>query len=142
MQHLLKISEAASLAMHTMGLLAAEPGRLISTREMASRLRVSEAHLAKVMQRLGRAGLVRSQRGPKGGFSLLGKAEEITLLEVYEATEGPLREQHCLLGKPMCDGNCIMGGLLERVGDEVREYFSTTRLSDFKDSFLREAQNA
>ena len=142
MQHLLKISEAASLAMHTMGLLAAEPGRLISTREMAGRLRVSEAHLAKVMQRLGRAGLVRSQRGPKGGFSLLRRPEEITLLEVYEATEGPLREQTCLLGKPMCNGNCIMGGLLERVGDQVRDYFSGTRLSDFKDSFLREAENA
>ncbi|MCF8032203.1 MAG: Rrf2 family transcriptional regulator [Desulfarculaceae bacterium] len=142
MQHLLKISEAASLAMHTMGLLAAEPGRLISTREMASRLRVSEAHLAKVMQRLGRAGLVRSQRGPKGGFSLIRRPEEITLLEVYEATEGPLRPQRCLLGKPMCNGNCIMGGLLERVGDQVQDYFANTRLSDFKDSFINEARNA
>ena len=142
MQHLLKISEAASLAMHTMGLLAAEPGRLISTREMASRLRVSEAHLAKVMQRLGRGGLVRSQRGPKGGFRLVRRPEDITLLEVYEATEGPLREQRCLLGNPMCSGNCIMGGLLERVGDEVRDYFATTRLSDFKGTFLKEAQNA
>ncbi len=142
MQHLLRISEAASLAMHTMGVLAAEPGRLISTREMAQRLKVSEAHLAKVMQRLGRAGLVRSQRGPKGGFSLLRRPEDITLLEVYEATEGPLREQGCLLGKPMCNGHCIMGGLLERVGDEVRDYFANTRLADFKDSFARKAQNA
>ncbi|MCF8044104.1 MAG: Rrf2 family transcriptional regulator, partial [Desulfarculaceae bacterium] len=70
MQQLLKISEAASLALHTMGLLASRPGEQVPTRELAARLKVSEAHLAKVMQRLGRAGLVRSQRGPKGGFAL------------------------------------------------------------------------
>ena len=142
MQHLLKISEAASLALHTMGLLASRPGDRVSTRELAARLKVSEAHLAKVMQRLGRAGLVRSQRGPKGGFSLQRNPDEITLLEVYEATEGTLRKQRCLLGNPICNGNCILGGLLENVGDEVREYFSTTRLSDLSDSFNQEAVNA
>ncbi|MCF8064724.1 MAG: Rrf2 family transcriptional regulator [Desulfarculaceae bacterium] len=142
MQQLLKISEAASLALHTMGLLASRPGEQVPTRELAARLKVSEAHLAKVMQRLGRAGLVRSQRGPKGGFALERNPEDITLLEVYEATEGPLRERRCLLGKPMCNGNCILGGLLERVGDEVRDYFSQTRLSDLKDTFLKEAVNA
>lgn len=142
MQHLLKISEAASLALHTMGLLASRPGDRVSTRELAARLKVSEAHLAKVMQRLGRAGLVRSQRGPKGGFSLQRNPDDITLLEVYEATEGTLREQRCLLGNPICNGNCILGGLLENVGAEVREYFSTTRLSDLSDSFTQEAVNA
>lgn len=142
MQHLLKISEAASLALHTMGLLASRPGEQVSTRELAARLKVSEAHLAKVMQRLGRAGLVRSQRGPKGGFALQRNPEDITLLEVYEATEGPLQERRCLLGNPMCSGNCILGGLLERVGDEVRDYFSQTRLSDLKDTFRQEAVNA
>lgn len=142
MQNLLKISEAASLALHTMGLLASRPGEQVSTRELAARLKVSEAHLAKVMQRLGRAGLVRSQRGPKGGFALQRNPEDITLLEVYEATEGPLQERRCLLGNPMCSGNCILGGLLERVGDEVRDYFSQTRLSDLKDTFRQEAVNA
>ncbi|MEW5911168.1 MAG: Rrf2 family transcriptional regulator [Thermodesulfobacteriota bacterium] len=142
MQQLLKISEAASLALHTMGLLAAEPKRLISTREMAQRLRVSEAHLAKVMQRLGRAGLVRSQRGPKGGFSLLRRPEDITLLEVYEATEGPLEQRRCLLARPMCNGNCILGGLLTTVGDQVRDYFATTRLSDVTTSFQSEVLHA
>ena len=141
MQQLLKISEAASLALHTMGLLATEPGRLISNREMAQRLRVSEAHLAKVMQRLGRAGLVRSQRGPKGGFSLIRPPAEITLLQVYEATEGPLEQRRCLLARPMCGGNCMLGGLLETVGDQVKNYFANTRLSDITGSFLREANH-
>lgn len=134
MQHLLKISEAASLALHTMTLLANEPERTITTHEVAIRLKVSEAHLAKVMQRLGRAGLVRSQRGPRGGFSLGRPAEDITLLDVYEATEGTLEERRCLLGTPICGGDCILGDLLQRVGGEVRDYFQSTRLADITDS--------
>ena len=85
---------------------------------------------------------MRSQRGPKGGFTLQRRPEDITLLEVYEATEGPLPQQRCLLGNPMCGGNCILGGLLERVGDEVRQYFANTRLSDLKDTFGQEVVNA
>lgn len=142
MQQLLKISEAASLALHTMGILAVETHRLVSTHEIAQRLRVSEAHLAKVMQRLGRAGLVRSQRGPKGGFALERPPEEITLLDVYEATEGPLTQRKCLLSKPMCNGNCILGGLLESLGSQVRDYFANTRLSDLTDSFASEVRHA
>ncbi|MFH1035552.1 MAG: Rrf2 family transcriptional regulator [Pseudomonadota bacterium] len=130
MTNVLKISEAASLALHTMVLLAANPGKTMSNRDIAGLLKVSEAHLAKVLQRLGRAGLVISQRGPKGGFVLGRDSSEISLLAVYEAVEGPLETKSCLLGKPVCGGNCILGGLLHKVGAEVSDYFSQTRLSD------------
>lgn len=130
MQHILKVSEAASLGLHTMAYLAAQPNKRISTHEVAEKLKVSEAHLAKVMQRLGRAGLVVSQRGPKGGFTLAKPPDKITLLEVYEAIEGKLNKTGCLLGKPVCDGDCILGGLLNGLDRQVREYFSTTKLLD------------
>lgn len=130
MTSVLKISEAASLALHTMVLLAARPGKTMSNRDIAGLLKVSEAHLAKVLQRLGRAGLVTSQRGPKGGFSLGRDSREISLLAVYEAVEGPLESKSCLLGKPVCGGACILGGLLHKVGSEVSDYFAQTRLSD------------
>ena len=138
----LRISEAASLAMHTMALLAAYPDQALATRDMASSLRVSEAHLAKVMQRLGRAGLVNSFRGPKGGFSLAKPGDQITLLDVFQAVEGPLQPPGCLLGKPACQGDCILGGLLSRIGQEVRDYFSRTRLSDLNGSFQLEDRHA
>lgn len=128
---LLRISEAASLALHTVVLLAAEPGRVVSTGEIASTLRVSAAHLAKVLQRLAKAGLVRSIRGPKGGFILGRAGEEITLLEVYEAVEGPLVLSDCLFSEPICSGErCILGGLLEEVNDRVRGYLAETRISE------------
>jgi len=88
MPGVLRISEAASLGMHAMVLLASDRGRVLSAHEVAARLNASEAHLSKVMQRLGRAGLVQSVRGPRGGFSLARSPDAVTLLEVYEAALG------------------------------------------------------
>lgn len=125
----LSISEAASLGLHAMALLASQPRRNLSAREMASALKVSSHHLSKVMQRLARAGLVDSVRGPHGGFKLARRASAITLLQIYEAVEGALPlEQGCLLHKPACRGQCILGGLVRKMGDEVRDYLARTTL--------------
>lgn len=130
MSGILAISDAASLALHTAGLLAADPARRRPARDLAATLGVSQAHLAKVLQRLARAGLVHSVRGPAGGFVLRRPAGEIALLEVYEAVMGPLRPSPCLLGRRSCGAaGCVLGDLLQRVDAEVRAYFSGTRLS-------------
>lgn len=132
MTNLLRISEAASLALHTMVLLSADPDQLISARGAASTLNVSEAHLSKVMQRLSKAGLVKSHRGPGGGFKLGKPAGKITLLDIYEAIEGPLVPLHCLLGLETCvNERCFMNGLLESVNSKVRNHLAKTKLDIF-----------
>jgi Rrf2 family protein len=138
MATVLKISDAASLALHTMVLLADRRERPLTTKEIASTFKVSEAHLAKVLQRLARAGLVLSAPGPHGGFRLSNAAERTTLLQVYEAIEGPMRTTHCLLGVPVCGAKkCILGPLVRSLIAQVREYFSGTRLSDAKAAFKK-----
>jgi len=128
---MLKLSEAASLALHTMVYLAGNPDRQVSTRELAAEFEASEAHLSKVLQRLSRYGLVRSVRGPRGGFTLNTRYGEITLLDIYESIEGPLMEKKCFRPTRICNGNgCIFGGLLMNVNRQVREYLSATRLPD------------
>ena len=53
------------------------------------------------------------------------------LLELYEAIEGPLVANNCLLGTRICNGEqCILGNLLETVDNQVRRYLATTRLSE------------
>jgi Rrf2 family protein len=124
--------------MHAIASLSVDSSRPISTRKIAERLQVSEAHLSKVLQRLARAGLVRSTRGPKGGNRLGKSADQITLLEVYETIEGPLVNNTCLLAAPVCPpGGCILGGLLEKVNRQVREYLANTRVSDLGNSWSR-----
>ena len=130
MSNLIKISEAASLAIHSMAILSAMDDRLLSTKEIAETLDASEAHLSKVLQRLARSGLVKSSRGPRGGFSLGKKSKEISLLDIFEAIEGPLKASDCLLKKPICRGDCILGGLLSNVDKQVRKYLSEKTLRE------------
>jgi Rrf2 family protein len=114
-----------------MALLASDPGRLRPARRVAETLCVSEAHLSKVMQRLSKQGFVESVRGPKGGFRLSGGAEDATLLDILEAIDGPFEPSGCLLGRIICGGRqCIMGDLLRKVNDTVREYLSGTSLGE------------
>jgi len=135
--NMLKVSEAASLAMHAAVLLAASNGQPRSTRKIANALNASEHHLAKVLQRLARAGLVVALRGPAGGFKLATAPGRITLLDVYEAIEGKLAGQpRCLFAQPVCSGKrCILGNLLRTVTAEVRRHLANTKLSELLDLY-------
>lgn len=128
---MLKISEAASLALHTMALLAAYPEEVFTNKEIASEIKASEAHLAKVLQRLVREGFVRSERGPRGGFILGKDAHRCTLLDIYECIDGSFTVSDCLLKTPSCSGGkCIMDGVLRSVNTIVEKYFTKTKLSE------------
>jgi len=78
-----------------------------TVREMVSKLGVSAAYLAKVLQALARTGLLRSIRGPGGGFRLSRSPAEIHLWEVLDAAEHLGHLDTCLLGLGGCDGNCV-----------------------------------
>ena len=132
----LKISEATSLAIHAMALLSAEPEKRHPARELAEILCVSEAHLAKVMQRLAKQGLVDSVRGPGGGFRVIADVDDITLLEIFEAIEGPFEPSNCLLGGVLCRGRkCVFGELIKTVNEKVLAYLSETRLGELADVY-------
>jgi Rrf2 family protein len=132
MAKLVRISEAASLGLHTMAMLAREGQNRLTTQEVAARLCASGHHLAKVMQRLARAGLVSATRGPQGGFQLLKSAEDIRLLEIYEAIEGPLIPNGCLLSRPACDctRDCALGDIVRKVHHLVQRHLSDTTLAE------------
>ena len=133
-----RMSEAASLALHATALLASGPRRPVAARKIATALHASQAHLSKVLQRLARAGLVTATRGPAGGFALGRPAGAITLLEVYEAIEGPLRAPDCLFGRAVCaGGDCICGDLLSDVHGRTRRRLAGTKLSKVGHVFAR-----
>ncbi|ADE58019.1 RrF2 family transcriptional regulator [Aminobacterium colombiense] len=130
MNTFISISEAASLAFHGMGLLAIS-GKRMSTKEMAEAINVSEAHLAKVFQRLVRCGFVTSSRGPGGGFELARPAESISLLDIYEAIEGQTDGGYCLLHQKECPfRTCIFGDMLKKMTKEIRDFLREKNLSE------------
>ena len=129
MSQLVRISEAASLAMHTMAILGQSPQRRFTNQELADRLRASGHHLAKVMQRLVKAGYVDSVRGPQGGFCLGRPAHSLTLLAIFEVVEGPVGDGGCLLSQPICNGHdCALGEVVQSFHRQLRDYLASTTL--------------
>ncbi len=130
MSEIVHISEAASLGIHSLALMAGEKNGYITVNRIAVELGVSRNHLSKILMKLAREGLVLSHRGPGGGFSLARKPEEISLFEIYEAVEGPLSKAHCLLHRKKCPySSCLMGGVIGKVNREIRESLSSSYLS-------------
>ncbi len=135
MSNPVKISEAASLAIHAAGILAGAAGGQSSAEAMADALGVSKSHLVKVLQRLTKTGLIRSSRGPGGGYSLTRPPQEVSIREVYEMVEGPIDADTCAMQVPTCGRtSCVLGDLFRRIGREVSEQLEKMTVADFSTS--------
>ena len=109
-----------------------EPGRVVLIDTVSTEEKIPKSFLSKIFQNLVKGGLVRSVRGAGGGFSLVRRPEEITVLEVIEVIEGKIAFQRCLQEVPDCEhiGGCALCGLFEQAQDRVKEVFSRTTLAD------------
>jgi Rrf2 family protein len=132
---ILRISEAASLAFHALALLVKQEDKKITTHLIAERLAASEHTVSKVMQSLTKSGLVKSVRGPKGGFYLSRNPEEISLSDIYNAVEIPLVNPDCLISGADCQqSGCILGGLVKEIHEKVVTKFNETTLQQLADN--------
>jgi Rrf2 family nitric oxide-sensitive transcriptional repressor len=96
--------------------LASEPGRGFSTVELADEFRVSRNHLAKIVQRLSRAGIVSTRRGGGGGATLARPAAQIRLGDVVRLLEERQPLVECFGTGSECpiDGRCALKRRLQR----------------------------
>ena len=96
----------------------------ISVRVMAGEEDVSYQFACKIMQKLHEAGLASSEMGAKGGYSLVRKPSEITLLDVVHAMQGGVTVNHCTCGDdietcprkdfcPVNDKLCELQGMVD-----------------------------
>ncbi len=92
--------------------------------EVAERQGVSPAFMGKVVNALARAGILSTRRGVKGGISLARRPEEITLLEVLEAIQGPLVLNCCLRSKEACSlrPNCPLYHVWARAQEDLERH--------------------
>jgi len=131
MSKVVTISEAASLAIHAVVLIAKTETQ-INVNQIAESTGASRNHLAKVMQRLGKQGFVESSRGPTGGFRLKKKANEITLYDIYESIEGPIEVNDCPLERPVCPfDKCLMGGIIHKVSNDLKKYLKKETIDKY-----------
>lgn len=128
---IIKISEAASIALHAMIQLVQNQDKLLSVKEIAAKIEVSVNHLSKVMQRLNKAGYIDSIKGFNGGFRLSVAPEDVTFLDIYELFDGRIKNTECILATRECGDKCIFDNLVSSVSQQVKEKFEKTKLSDF-----------
>jgi len=135
MAALIKISEAISLAFHSLAILAREPDTPMSTQAIAEALGASSAHLAKVLQKLEHQEFLTSIRGPGGGYSLAHDPGTIFLKDIFEAMDGPIGNQNRLLDAPFCEGGkCLFGNMLASLESQMRDHLESTSLNDLSRS--------
>jgi len=104
----------------------------VSLEAMASKQHIPERYLAKIIQDLRRNGVVRSQRGAHGGYVLTRPPEEITMLDVWVALEGPLRPVDCLEHPDGCQmvDECATRDVWEKFRDTLVAVLGSVTLAD------------
>lgn len=107
----------------------------VSIKQIAAREGIPVAFLEQLFFRLKKAGLVRSVRGPKGGFLLVGSPETIRALDIIEALGESIGPVECVTGAgrgKSCDhvACCASHHLWEKLGQKMREVLNNATLAD------------
>jgi Rrf2 family protein len=99
---------------------------------LASEQHIPERYLAKIIQDLRRGGIIRSVRGAHGGYVLVKPPAEVTLLDIWEALEGPVLPVECLNDPASCEmlDQCVTREVWARVGETLAEVLASETLAD------------
>lgn len=129
----MQITKASEYGVLGLMALARRPaGTVVMIDEVSREESLSRSFMAKIFQSLSKSGLVRSVRGTGGGFVLAKKAEEITVLSVIEAIEGPIALQRCLEQTPVCSHleGCVLCGLFAEAQSKLKETLGRVTVAD------------
>lgn len=119
----------------TLFLVAFEHDSYVSMKVIGEELDISVPFLTKIFQKLTKAGILKSSRGPKGGVALARSAEEITLREIVEAIDGPAIFTECVLGLPGCGERnpCPIHDEWSKVRARLKRLFESRTLAEMRD---------
>jgi len=132
----MKLSTKGRYAVMAMvDLAATSEGQPIALADIAERQEISLSYLEQLFAKLRRGGLVRSVRGPGGGYLLARTPEETRVSDVILAVDEPIRATRChpsvtggcRSGKP---GRCLTHDLWEELGNQIHLYLGSVSLQD------------
>lgn len=129
----MQITRQSEYAIKIMLELAQHPfGDLLSSKYIAERQDIPGDFLKKTVQLLALRGLVSTQRGTQGGVRLARQADQVTIIDIIEAVEGPLALNVCLAPGYMCPNQpvCPVSRVLGRAQQALRKELSRETLAD------------
>lgn len=116
----------------TMHLARQPPGAIVNVADIADATGIAFPFLAKICNRLARAGVLRAHRGRSRGYELAQPATALTVRAVIEALEGPGIFRHCLFWSDACSESnpCVMHGLWARVRPGFVDLLEATSIDE------------
>ncbi len=109
-------------------------GRPVALADIAERQEISLSYLEQLFAKLRRGGVVRSVRGPGGGYLLSRAAGETRISDIILAVDEPIKATACTAGSPRgCQpggGRCLTHDLWEALGRQIQDYLSSVSLAD------------
>jgi Rrf2 family iron-sulfur cluster assembly transcriptional regulator len=109
-------------------------GAPVTLSDIAQRQEISLSYLEQLFARLRRGGLVRSVRGPGGGYLPARALEETRISDIILAVDEPIRATRCPVGTGMgCKSDksrCLTHDLWEELGNQIHLYLSSVSLAD------------
>ena len=109
-------------------------GRPVALADIAERQEISLSYLEQLFGKLRKGGLVKSVRGPGGGYLLARPADDMRISDVILAVDEPIQATRCKPGSPKgCKtnkGRCLTHELWEELGNQIYLYLSSVSLSD------------
>ncbi len=104
-------------------------------KDISRRQGISQRYLEQIFQKLKRAGIVGSKRGPSGGYFLSKRPEDITVGEVIQITEGSIAPVLCTNSEDSsqpCErsGQCVTQIIWDEAGKRLKEYFDSITIKD------------
>jgi Rrf2 family transcriptional regulator, iron-sulfur cluster assembly transcription factor len=108
-------------------------GQHTQIKDISRRQKISQRYLEQIFNKLMKAGLLKSKRGPKGGYALSKDASEITVLDIINAVQGPIVPVACLdENKRDCEvfPVCVTWRLWKETQNRLVNYFESVTLSD------------
>lgn len=131
----MKLSTKGRYAVMAMvDLVTHSDGRPVSLADIADRQEISLSYLEQLFAKLRRGGLVKSVRGPGGGYLLARAAEETRISDIILAVDEPIHATRCTPGQPFgCRGNqtrCQTHDLWEELGNQIYLYLRSVTVAD------------
>lgn len=125
-------STACEYAIRALAELAHQPERFVPLKALAQRGGIPVHFLGKILQDLVRAGVLASAKGPRGGFRLARRPEELTLFEVKRVIDGPVELKRCALGLPQCSDEqpCSHHELWSSIRKQVEDFMKLTTVAE------------
>jgi len=127
----MKISRSTGYALVAVGYIAQNYGNgTVLAAKVSKEYNIPLEYLLKILQQLVRANVLRSKRGPRGGFFLAKPAEEITMLEIVEAVDGPMIS-HLHLAEQTANApfSLKMESVCKQATERVRDIYGDAKLS-------------